>query len=76
MNSQEFLNKINQKKDSLEKFNFLKPFYDFVVFTNSNGCNCKMKQKEKLIEDRFETLKTTTPNQVWIELEKYLNGSS
>jgi len=68
--------KSTEKKDSLEKFNFLKPFYDFVVFTNSNGCNCKMKQKEKLIEDRFETLKTTTPNQVWIELEKYLNGSS
>jgi hypothetical protein len=74
MNSSEFLNKINSKKDSLDKFNFVRPFYDFVKFTMTTGCNCKRKEKEKLIEDRYTTLKNTTPEHVWTELEEYLNS--
>jgi hypothetical protein len=41
----------------------------------STGCNCKRKQKEKLIEDRFQALKSTTPLEVWQEMEDFFNDA-
>lgn len=75
MNSKDFLNKVNKKPEVKTEYNFVAPFLDFVKVTLSTGCNCKRKQKEKLIEDRFQALKSTTPLEVWQEMEDFFNNA-
>tara|TARA_R110000765_G_scaffold84119_6_gene162932 strand:- start:483 stop:740 length:258 start_codon:yes stop_codon:yes gene_type:complete len=75
MNSKEFLNKANKKPEVRTEYDFIAPFLDFVKATLNAGCSCKRRQKEKLIEDRFQGLKSTTPLEVWQEMESFLNGS-
>jgi len=73
MESVEFLDKLNKNKEILEKYNFLGEFYNFVKFTMTTGCNCKKGQKQKLIEERYETLKRTSPPEIWRQMEADLN---
>ena len=75
INSKDFLKKKNKKPEVRTEYDFIAPFLDFVKATLNAGCNCKRRQKEKLIEDRFQGLKSTTPLEVWQEMESFLNGS-
>lgn len=75
MNSKDFLAKVHEKPEVKSKYNFIGPFLEYARVTLSTGCNCKKKQKEKLIEDRFQMLQKTAPTEAWLEMKNFLNGS-